>query len=203
VAIDKAWWAMVRTPLPEIVNQRDGQLLLDLARESIKQGLPGGCDPVVDLHGLPDSLSKPGASFVTLILGDQLRGCIGHLEATQPLLKDVVENANRAAFSDPRFAPLTTKEFEYVELSISILSSPEPILFTSEDDLLTKIRPGIDGLILKQGAYQGTFLPSVWQSLPRSVEFLRRLKLKAGLHEEYWSDSVQVLRYTTQQINPV
>ncbi|MCP3866848.1 MAG: AmmeMemoRadiSam system protein A, partial [Gammaproteobacteria bacterium] len=154
----------------------------------------------VDLKTVPDSLLRPGASFVTLSLQGQLRGCIGHLEATQPLVQDVVENASLAAFSDPRFSPLTPGEFKNIEISLSVLSAPEPLLFDSEADLLGKIRPGIDGLILKEGAFRGTFLPSVWESLPEPIEFLRRLKQKAGLGADYWSDSLQVLRYTAQQI---
>ncbi len=199
-ATGNPWWAMGRMCLLEIVDQRDGQLLLELAGKSIERGLLNGSTLNVDLETVPDSLSKPGASFVTLSLQGQLRGCIGHLDATQPLVQDVAENASLAAFSDPRFPPLTPGEFESIEISLSILSAPEPLVFDSEADLLTIIRPGIDGLILKEGAFQGTFLPSVWESLPEPVEFLRHLKQKAGLRADYWSDSLQVLRYTTQQI---
>ena len=88
-----------------------------------------------------------------------------------------------------------------VEISLSILSTPEPLFFTSEEDLLSKIRPGIDGLILKEGGQQGTFLPSVWESLPDPEDFLRRLRQKAGLRADYWSDSLQVLYYTAQRID--
>jgi len=183
--------------LPEIVDQQDGQLLLELAGKSIEHGLLTGRALNVDLETVPDSLLKPGASFVTLSLQGQLRGCIGHLEATQPLVQDVAENASLAAFSDPRFSPLTPGEFKNVEISLSILSAPEPLLFDSEENLLTKIRPGTDGLILKEGTFQGTFLPSVWESLPEPIEFLRHLKHKAGLGADYWSDSLQVIRYTT------
>ncbi len=186
--------------LPELVDQQDGQLLLELAGKSIEHGLLQGGYLDVDLKTVPDSLLRLRASFVTLSLQGQLRGCIGHLEATQPLVQDVVENASLAAFSDPRFSPLTPGEFKNIEISLSILSAPEPLLFDSEENLLTKIRPGTDGLILKEGAFQGTFLPSVWESLPEPIEFLRRLKQKAGLGADYWSDSLQVLRYTTQQI---
>lgn len=202
MAINSAWWVMVRMSLPELINQHDGQILLDMAGESIKLGLHGGAVLHVDPSRFSDSLSRPGASFVTLMLNGQLRGCIGHLVATQALLQDVVENARLAAFKDTRFAPLTAEEFDAVELSISILSSAEPIQFKSEADLMDKIRPDIDGLILKQGANQGTFLPSVWASLPEPVDFLRHLKQKAGLSADYWSDQLQVFRYTTQHIKP-
>jgi len=184
----------------EAVNQHDAEILLKLARESIRKGLQAGEALNIDLNDMPDALRQPGASFVTLMLDGQLRGCIGHLEANQTLVQDVVENAALAAFSDPRFDPLTMMEFEALEISLSILSEPEPLHFTSQEDLLEKIRPGIDGLIMQEGRQRGTFLPSVWESLPEPENFLRHLKLKAGLSEKYWSDSLQVLRYTAQHI---
>lgn len=185
---------------PELVNQHDAGLLLKLAGESIEQFLETGYKLSPNLNKLPDRLCQPGAAFVTLTLNGQLRGCIGHLEAIQALVQDVIENARLAAFNDPRFAPLTQKEFNEITISISILSASRPMQFTSEQDLLSQIRPGIDGLILEEGGYRGTFLPSVWESLPEPGEFLHHLKQKAGLHETYWSDSVQVSRYTTQHI---
>lgn len=186
----------------ETVNQRDAEILLELAGQSIKQGLHAGQALKINLDNFPDSLCQPGASFVTLTLNGQLRGCIGHLEPVQLLLEDVIGNAAAAAFNDPRFAPLSAKEFERLEISLSILSTPEPLFFTSEEDLLKKIRPGIDGLILVEGGQRGTFLPSVWESLPNAEDFLHQLKRKAGLSKGYWSDSLQVSRYTAQQIKP-
>lgn len=186
----------------ETVNQRDAEILLELAGQSIKQGLHAGQALKINLDNFPDSLCQPGASFVTLTLNGQLRGCIGHLEPIQLLLEDVIGNAAAAAFNDPRFAPLSAKEFERLEISLSILSTPEPLFFTSEEDLLKKIRPGIDGLILVEGGQRGTFLPSVWESLPNAEDFLHQLKRKAGLSKGYWSDSLQVSRYTAQQIKP-
>jgi AmmeMemoRadiSam system protein A len=188
--------------LAEIIDPHDAEILLNLAVESIKQGLQTGRALNIDLDEIPDSLCQPGASFVTLKLDGQLRGCIGHLEASQELVLDVIDNAALAAFRDPRFAPLTVSEFKMLEISLSILSTPEALVFSSEEGLLRKIRPGIDGLILRQGEHQGTFLPSVWESLPEPEGFLRHLKQKAGLPEDYWSDSLQVLRYTAQQIKP-
>lgn len=186
----------------ETVNQRDAEILLELAGQSIKLGLQAGQALKINLDNFPDSLCQPGASFVTLTLNGQLRGCIGHLEPIQLLLEDVIGNAAAAAFNDPRFAPLSAKEFERLEISLSILSTPEPLFFTSEEDLLKKIRPGIDGLILVEGGQRGTFLPSVWESLPNAEDFLHQLKRKAGLSKGYWSDSLQVSRYTAQQIKP-
>ncbi len=138
------------------------------------------------------------ATFVTLTIGGQLRGCIGMLEACRPLAEDVANNAYAAAFEDPRFPPLTKKEFEKLEIHISVLSPPEEMLFSSEEDLLRQIRPGIDGLILQEGFRRGTFLPSVWGELPEKELFWAHLKLKAGLSAAYWADTVRVFRYTTE-----
>lgn len=184
----------------EVVNRKDAEILLELARKSIRQGLAGRHMAPAELDEYPPALRDKGAAFVTLTLHGQLRGCIGHLEASQPLVQDVIENARLAAFNDPRFMPLTEREFEQVDISISVLSPAVPIKFSSEQDLLGKMRPGIDGLILKVGHHQGTFLPSVWESLPEPADFLRHLKQKAGLDQDYWSDDMEVSRYTTQQI---
>ena len=120
------------------------------------------------------------------------------LEAYQPLINDVAENAFKAAFNDPRFPPLNAEEFTDLTIHVSVLGKPEAIAFTDENDLLQQIRPGIDGLILEDGHHRGTFLPSVWESLPTAREFLRHLKQKAGLDTDYWSDTLRISRYTTQ-----
>lgn len=138
------------------------------------------------------------ASFVTLQMHGRLRGCIGHLEAVQPLVVDVAENAFAAAFRDPRFAPLDRGEWPEVDIHLSILTVPEPMQFRDESDLLRQIRPGEDGLILQDGPNRGTFLPSVWESLPDPVEFFVHLKHKAGLAANHWSDRVEVYRYQTE-----
>jgi AmmeMemoRadiSam system protein A len=138
------------------------------------------------------------ASFVTLNRHGRLRGCIGHLEAVQPLVNDVAENAFAAAFRDPRFAPLTQSEWPDVEIHLSILTPPEPMEFTDEADLVRQIRPGEDGLILRDGPNRGTFLPSVWESLPEPVDFLIHLKHKAGLAANHWSEQLEVHRYRTE-----
>ncbi len=173
-------------------------LLLDLARRSIAHGLdhrrPLAVDPT--RYGAP--LGDRLAAFVTLTRAGQLRGCIGHLEAMQPLVCDVVDNAFAAAFQDPRFPPLARAELAGLDVHISVLSPSEPMTFASEADLLAQIRPGVDGLILTEGQARGTFLPSVWESLPRSRDFLNQLKRKAGLPADHWSDQVRVARYTTE-----
>jgi AmmeMemoRadiSam system protein A len=174
--------------------------LLSTARESIQQGIERGQPLTVEPE--PGTVfATPGACFVTLKTDNQLRGCIGSLEAYRPLIVDVAENAYAAAFQDPRFAPLTRPELDRLNLSLSILSPAESMAFDSQEDLVGQLRPGVDGLILQAGAQRGTFLPSVWESLPQASTFLNHLKLKAGLAEDYWSDSVQVWRYTTDSFS--
>lgn len=176
------------------------QLLLDIAHRSIKHGLGKGRPLNISLNEFPAELKEKRATFVTLKISEQLRGCIGVLEAIRPLVEDVASNAFAAAFRDPRFQPVTLDEFEKLHLSISILSPSEPVNFTSEEDLISKIRPGVDGLVLQEGSHQGTFLPAVWESLPNASDFLSHLKLKAGLPVDHWSERIKIFRYTTEAI---
>jgi len=172
---------------------------LDIARRSIAHGLEQRTPLPVDPAAYDERLRAPGASFVTLHLGDELRGCIGSLEARRPLVSDVACNAYAAAFQDPRFPPLSRDELPALRIHISVLSEATPLHFISENDLLRQLRPGVDGLILEEGeSHRSTFLPSVWSSLPDPRQFLQQLKLKAGLPPDYWSDSLRVLRYTTE-----
>jgi hypothetical protein len=174
------------------------QLLLKIASDAIFQALefPGRKLPKPET--VPEGLKEKRATFVTLTIGGRLRGCIGMLEACRPLAEDVAENARAAAFDDPRFPPLTKKEFEKLEIHISVLSPSEEIKFSSEADLLRQIRRGEDGLILQEGFRRGTFLPSVWDELPEKELFWAHLKLKAGLPASYWSETLRVFRYTTE-----
>ncbi len=184
--------------MPFTDNQQ--QRLLGIARASIQEGLERR-QPLKIEADADTLLASPGACFVTLKLDGQLRGCIGSLEAYRPLITDVAENAYAAAFQDPRFSPLTKPELDQLELSLSILTPAESMTFSSQEDLLAQLQPGIDGLIIQEGNRRGTFLPSVWESLPEASRFLSHLKLKAGLPEDYWSDSVQVWRYATESFS--
>ena len=155
--------------------------LMDVARRSIEHGLASGQPLVVIPSEYHLDLKAVRASFVTLQKNGQLRGCIGHLEAVQPVVVDVAENAFAAAFRDPRFSPLTAAEWPDVDVHLSLLTTPERMRFSDEADLIGQIRAGEDGLILQDGPNRGTFLPSVWESLPNPVDFLIHLKRKAGL----------------------
>lgn len=187
-------WVMVPMSSTEYSDQQQRELL-QIARDSISYGLEKGraLSPVPDEYD--EALRQQRASFVTLHKGGQLRGCIGTLQAHQPLIDDVAEHAFAAAFRDPRFPPLTASEADDLELHISVLSTPEEIQFSSERDLLDQIVAGEDGLILEDAGRKGTFLPSVWEQLADKPMFLAHLKQKAGLPPTYWSDTLRVWRY--------
>ena len=175
-------------------------ILLDLVSQSIAYGLRNGTQLEIDASHYPDPMKENRACFVTLKINGRLRGCIGSLEAIRPLVVDVVNNAYKAAFADPRFPPLTEGEFREVDSSLSVLDTPESLSFRSEEDLISRLRPGIDGLILKEGKQYGTFLPSLWETLKDPSEFLKELKRKAGLPLDYWSDSIRIQRYTVETV---
>ncbi len=137
----------------------------------------------------------------TLTLHGRLRGCIGSLVAHQPLVVDVIKNAVKAGFQDPRFPAITKAELDACVIEIAILSRSVPMAFTSEQDLLSQLRPGEDGLILTEGNKRGTFLPKVWESLPTPEAFLTGLKQKAGLTGDYWSGTINIARYTTEKFS--
>lgn len=144
-------------------------------------------------------LSRPAATFVTLTQNGELRGCIGSLEALRPLATDVAENAVAAAFRDPRFAPLTRNELARTRIEVSLLEPPEPLSFIDEADARSRLRPGLDGLILTHGKRRATFLPQVWETLPDPERFLAQLKLKAGLPAHYWDEEISLARYGVQK----
>jgi hypothetical protein len=184
-----------------LYTNSDHETLLSVAHNAISHGLTKGVPAAVELGAYSKPLQGEAASFVTLKYAGSLRGCIGTLQAVRPLVADVNENAYSAAFRDPRFLPLSHGELSGLHISISILSSPEPIDFVSEQDLLGQLHAGIDGLILEEGYQRGTFLPAVWESLPDPRVFLRQLKIKAGLHPDYWSSTLRIHRYQTELID--
>jgi len=183
------------TPL---LTAAERDMLLGLARDSIRHGLEHARPLPVDLAAQPEALRAQRAAFVTLHRHGALRGCIGHLEAIGPLAESVADNAFNAAFRDPRFPPVSADELPELHIEISVLTPSVPMTFADETDLLRQLRPGVDGLILTDGPHRGTFLPSVWEQLPAARDFLRHLKRKAGLPPEHWSDRLQVSRYRTE-----
>lgn len=175
----------------------DCRILLPIARGVIANTL-GKHSPIVDeslwwLH-------EPGASFVTLSMNQRLRGCIGSLQAHRPLLLDVKANAYAAAFRDPRFSPLTLAEFDTTEIEISLLSAQQPLQFKNENEALAQLRPMVDGVVFQYGHYRSTFLPQVWEQLPKAEIFMSQLKQKAGLTPEFWHDDIKLYRYTVTKL---
>jgi AmmeMemoRadiSam system protein A len=168
-----------------------GDALLAIARSAIADslGLRGGADAS---HA---GLSRPAATFVTLKMRGELRGCIGTLEPFRPLGLDVHENALAAAFRDPRFPPLTAGEFEATSVEVSLLSESRALDIAGEDDLLAQLRPGHDGLVLEYGRHRATFLPQVWEALADPRDFVVALKRKAGLPADFRSPQIRYSRY--------
>ena len=172
-------------------------VLLAIALESIKSGLDHGKPVRLNIGDYSTHLSAQRASFVTLNHGAALRGCIGTLEARTSLVESVADNAWAAAFRDPRFPGLTVSEVSDLSIQVSVLSPLTPVTPASEQALLTRMIPGEAGWVLQEDGNRGTFLPAVWSSLGEPAEFLRQLKIKAGLSPDYWSDTLEIWRYTT------
>lgn len=186
--------------VPGPLCQPDRMALLGVAREAVEHGLRTGNRLAVDPMHFGPALRELRATFVTARLNGKLRGCTGMLEAVRPLVADVAWNAFSTAFRDPRFAPLRAEELHGLDLHISVLTTPERLVFGSEEDLLAQLQPGIDGLILEEGKRRATFLPAVWEQLSDSRSFLRELKVKAGFPGDHWSERLRASRYTVESI---
>jgi AmmeMemoRadiSam system protein B/AmmeMemoRadiSam system protein A len=172
-----------------------GRTLLAHARDAIgRRFAPAGARP----PSLPE-LDAPGATFVTLMLDGDLRGCIGSLQAERPLREDVRDNAIGAAFHDPRFAPLSADEWPRVGIEVSLLEPAQRMTVRDEADACAQLRPGLDGVTLRWHGRRATFLPQVWASLPEPREFLRQLKRKAGLPDAFWAPDLVLERYTVRK----
>lgn len=181
-----------------IEKNEQGRILLQIARTAISSALRVHCAPAA-VDDYMFWLSRPGATFVTLTQRGELRGCIGSLQACDPLLEDVSSNAVSAALHDPRFMPLTTGELDSVSVEVSLLSELQPLRFASEADALAQLRPDIDGIVFEYGPYRSTFLPQVWESLPQPQQFLAKLKSKARLSDDFWAEGIKLSRYTVSK----
>ena len=177
------------------------ETLLQVARDAVAYGVEHRRAMNVKAEDYVAELRPVRATFVTLRKEEgDLRGCIGTCQPLRPLVEDVAHNAHAAAFMDPRFPPLSRPELDGLQIHISLLTVPEEMRFTSEEDFLAQVRPGVDGLLLEEGGRKGTLLPSVWEALPEAELFVRQLKLKAGLPADYWSENVRVSRYAAESI---
>ena len=183
----------------EQLTQEEGRYLLEWSRKTIEQELFGKKRPKKSKTDLPAKFHEQRGTFVTLTIKGGLRGCIGHIIPHESLLEGIRINAINAAFRDPRFQPVTREEWKRVKIEISILTDPKPLSYSGSEDLMKKLRPGIDGVILKKGYHQSTFLPQVWEQLPEKEEFLRHLCLKAGLDGDAWKEGdLEISTYQAQ-----
>ena len=189
----------------EKLSQEQGNGLINLARKTIagRLKLPGNApwkeDETSEESNFEPVLQEKRGTFVTLKIKGQLRGCMGCLTPTETTLKGVQRNAINAAFNDPRFPALTAEELEQADIEVSILTEPQVLEYTDGDNLIAKLRPNIDGVILQQGFSRATFLPQVWEQLPRTEDFLAHLCRKAGLPDDAWqSGKLEVSTYQVQ-----
>ena len=190
---------MAATDTSSHLTEEQGQQLIRLARKTIavRLGLPGRLQDR-DITTDPALQEKRG-TFVTLKIRGQLRGCMGCLTPSETILEGIQRNALNAAFKDPRFPALTAPELEEAEIEISILTSPQELQHDGSNDLLAKLRPNIDGVIISKGLARATFLPQVWEQLPRAEDFLAHLCRKAGLSFDEWQKGeMDVATYQVQ-----
>jgi AmmeMemoRadiSam system protein B/AmmeMemoRadiSam system protein A len=178
-----------------------GRLILGMAQSAIRQGLKTGKPAGVVSERVPEALKAEGACFVTLTLDNRLRGCIGSVFTHRGLAEDIVMNAHKAAFADPRFSPLSQEEFDRVAIDVSLLGPHVAFPVESEDALVAGLRPGRDGLVLSDEGKRALFLPAVWESIPEPRQFVRRLKQKAGWPADYWSQTMTVTRFDSEKIS--
>jgi hypothetical protein len=164
----------------------DRQYLLDLARRTVQEAAATGQVPQVSATGLAPRFAVAKGCFVTLTERGELRGCIGNIMPQGPLFQAVVENARNAALRDPRFPPVKSSEVDQLEIEISVLTEPLPLLFSSPEDLLSRLQPGVDGVVLQIGSREATYLPQVWEQIPSKLEFLNSLAEKAGCEPSAW-----------------
>ncbi|GAB4457097.1 MAG: hypothetical protein Kow0070_08500 [Anaerolineales bacterium] len=188
--------------MTEKLTAEEQKTLLRLAREAMEHAVRGETLPPLDLSSLPPALREAGASFVTLTIGGQLRGCIGALEAYQPLAEDVREHAIAAALQDPRFPPVREDELSRIQVEVSRLTRPLPLDYKDASDLLSKLRPGVDGVVLRDGFRRATFLPQVWEKIPDPAEFLDNLCYKMGASPDLWRRKrLDVLTYQVEEFH--
>lgn len=184
------------------LTAEEKQYLLKLARHSLEAGVCGQPLPPLDPAALTPVLRAPGASFVTLTKRGALRGCIGALEPYQSLAEDVREHAVAAALEDYRFPPVRPEELSEIEIEVSRLTLPVPLEYRDAEDLLAKLRPGVDGVILRDGWRRATFLPQVWEKIPDKAEFLDNLCYKMGVPPDTWRRKhLEVLVYQVEEFH--
>ncbi len=184
------------------LTPQEKQILLQLARQALEAGVCGEPLPPLDFSTLTPILRADGASFVTLTRGGELRGCIGALEPYQPLAEDVREHAVAAALEDYRFPRVQENELIKIKVEVSRLTLPAALEYTEAADLLEKLRPGVDGVILRDSFHRATFLPQVWEKLPDKAAFLSNLCYKMGAAPDTWKRKhLEVLTYQVEEFH--
>jgi len=169
----------------DVYDEAERRALLTLARRALTQVVTEGTLPALP-DDLPAKLREERGCFVTLEKDHQLRGCIGHIFPKEPLALAIIDNARNAALRDTRFSPVTPDELAAIEIEISVLTEPQALAFTSPEDLLAKLRPHVDGVVLEIHGRRSTFLPQVWEKLPDKERFLDHLAAKAGNQPAAW-----------------
>lgn len=172
--------------MEDILTLEEKNILLRMAREAIECGVRGEKLVPLDESTLPPRLCEEGATFVTLTIDGELRGCIGALEPYQSLAEDVREHTVAAALEDPRFPPVSERELKRIRIEISFLTRPVRLEYQDAKDLLSQLRPHVDGVILRDTTRRSTFLPQVWEKIPDPVEFLNNLCYKMGVDADLW-----------------
>lgn len=188
----------------EPLSSNDKKILLAVARQAIVQATQKKEIEDLDLSLFSKALCEKGASFVTLHRKDngQLRGCIGTLEAYQLLVKDVQDHAIAAALEDYRFPPVTFHEVQNLIIEISRLTTPCKLKYTNSKNLPVMLKPGVDGVIIRDGSKKATFLPQVWEQLPDPEDFLAHLCQKMGVHRDFWKKKLlDVSIYQVEKFN--
>lgn len=181
------------------LTEEEGRTLLSVARRTIERKLFDLDEQDSSDGEISSKFSERRGTFVTLTIDGCLRGCIGHIIPKESLIEGIRVNAINAAFRDPRFSRLSKKEWKRIKIEVSILTDPKHLPYSGADDLLSKLRPNVDGVIIKKGFNQATFLPQVWEQLPNKTEFLTHLCLKAGLDADAWKkEELEVSTYQVQ-----
>jgi AmmeMemoRadiSam system protein A len=186
----------------EKLSLADQKQLLKIARDSIELAVRNDKKLPIQIEKYSLLLQQKGASFVTLTLNGHLRGCIGTLEAYQPLALDVCEHAIQAALEDPRFPPVRESELEQIHIEVSRLTEPIPFPYQTPQGLLKGLHPGKDGVVLRLGHRSATYLPQVWEQIPAPADFLSELCLKMGAPADTWQrEQMQVSTYQVEEFN--